>query len=80
MDAADVLISKGKIAKRFGVTPRSIDRWGHHPDLNFPKPCFINGRQYFSQFETDMWRDRRFGVSPDGGPRLSQRGEPRDPA
>jgi hypothetical protein len=67
MDAGDVLISNGKTAKRLGVTTRSIFRWTSVPELNFPQPCFINGRRYFSQFEIDMWRDRRFGVLPDAG-------------
>lgn len=64
MDAADVLISNGKAAKRLGVTTRSIFRWTQIPELNFPQPCFINGRRYFSQFAIDLWRDRRFGALP----------------
>jgi hypothetical protein len=67
MDAADVLVSNSKTAKRLGVNTRTIFRWTQVPELNFPQPCFINGRRYFSQFAIDLWRDRRFGVLPDAG-------------
>jgi predicted DNA-binding transcriptional regulator AlpA len=64
MDSADVLLSNSKTAKRLGTTRRTLYRWVDLPELNFPRPCFICGRRYFSQFEVDLWRDRRFGVLP----------------
>jgi predicted DNA-binding transcriptional regulator AlpA len=61
----DVLISNTKAARRLGVTTRSIFRWVQDPELNFPKPCFINGRRYFSEGEIDLWRDSRI-AAPSG--------------
>jgi hypothetical protein len=35
-----------KTAERFGVSTRTIQRWRVDPNLNFPKPTSIRGRQY----------------------------------
>jgi hypothetical protein len=42
-----------KTAERFGVTPRTIQRWRADPGLGFPKPININGRQYDDEEELD---------------------------
>ena len=36
-------------AARYGVTTRTIDRWGNDDELGFPKPIVINGRNYYPQ-------------------------------
>jgi hypothetical protein len=35
------------VAARYGVVPRSIDRWLNRPDLDFPRPDNVNGRRYW---------------------------------
>ena len=42
----DQLIPDPKVAKQFGVTTRTIDRWDEDPELDFPKAVEINGRKY----------------------------------
>lgn len=64
MDSADILLSNVKTAKRCGVTTRAIYSWIRLPELGFPRPCFINGRRYFSQAEIDRWRESRFDAIP----------------
>jgi hypothetical protein len=36
------------VARRYNVTPRSVDRWVDDPDLGFPKPVIMNKRKYWS--------------------------------
>jgi hypothetical protein len=40
------LIAESKVAKRYGVCKRTLDRWDDHTDLGFPPPVYINGRKY----------------------------------
>lgn len=35
-----------KVAKQLGIHRKSILRWDRRPELNFPKPVWINGRKY----------------------------------
>ena len=55
----DELIPNAKVAKRLGVTVRTVFKWTAQPDLNFPKPCFVNSRRYFSAAEIDAWQASR---------------------
>jgi hypothetical protein len=67
----DALIPNTKVARRFGVTTRTIFQWTTEPDLNFPEPCFVNGRRYFSEAKLDAWqasRSRRCGAIRAGSP------------
>ena len=37
-----------KVAARYGVSIRSIERWSADPEIGFPPPSvFINGRKYW---------------------------------
>jgi hypothetical protein len=36
-----------KVAQRYAVTPRTIDRWLDREALNFPKPLVVNNRRYW---------------------------------
>jgi hypothetical protein len=47
----DEITPDSKIAKQLGVHPKSLPRWDRRPELNFPKPIFINGRKYRRQAE-----------------------------
>lgn len=62
-DQYDQLISNPKVAKLLGVGPRTIFRWTTLPELNFPAPCKVNGRRYFSSAEIEAWKlSRKAGV------------------
>lgn len=43
-------------ARRLGVTTRTLFRWTAQPDLNFPAPCLVNNRRYFSAAQLDAWQ------------------------
>jgi len=55
----DELIPNAKVARRLGVTVRTMFRWTAQPELCFPKPCIINSRRYFSAAEIDAWQASR---------------------
>jgi hypothetical protein len=45
------------VAKRYNVTPRTLDRWVKDPGLNFPKPTKINDRNYWFEDALDAFDD-----------------------
>src|SRR6516164_7312282 len=49
----------GAVAARYGVTPRSVDRWWKNPDLNFPQPLIVNERKYWSATDLEIWERQR---------------------
>jgi len=53
-------LSKAGVARRYNVTPRTVDRWKKNPRLQFPPPdLVINDREY-RQIETlESWERRR---------------------
>jgi hypothetical protein len=53
----------GDVAARYGVTPRSIDRWRKDPELAFPKPIYIRDRKYWSVKELVNWERQRTSAS-----------------
>jgi predicted DNA-binding transcriptional regulator AlpA len=44
-----------QVCARYGVTDRTIARWMRDPDLNFPQPTVINGRNYFDDESLTMF-------------------------
>jgi predicted DNA-binding transcriptional regulator AlpA len=44
---ANKLLPAKAVSAKYGVTVRTVDRWVRDPNLNFPKPISINGRNYF---------------------------------
>ena len=48
-----------KVAERYGVTTRSIDRWEENPGLHFPKPLVINRRRYWNLSDLETWERQR---------------------
>jgi hypothetical protein len=40
---------------RYHVVPRTLQRWDETPDLEFPKPIYINGRRYREVEKLDAW-------------------------
>jgi predicted DNA-binding transcriptional regulator AlpA len=57
-DIDDRLIPDPLVAKRYGVSPMTIWRWDHDPELNFPKPHRIKKRKYRRQSELVEWERR----------------------
>jgi hypothetical protein len=48
-----------EVAKGYGVHLRTLDRWDHQPELNFPPPQYLNGRKYRNieaLRQWDIWR------------------------
>jgi hypothetical protein len=43
------------VAARYGVVPRSIDRWLNRPELDFPPPDNVNGRRYWWLSQLRNW-------------------------
>lgn len=41
------------VDKRYGISSRTRARWRANPDLNFPKPIVINGREFYKDVELD---------------------------
>ena len=42
----DAVDPDAKVAKQLGIHIKSLPRWDARPELNFPKPLYINGRKY----------------------------------
>jgi len=43
------------VCERYGVSSRTSDRWVRDPELNFPKPTVINGRNYHDEDALTEW-------------------------
>jgi DNA-binding transcriptional MerR regulator len=48
-------LTRGKVAKLFGVTTRTVRRWERRAALNFPHIAMINGRGYFDQEDIERF-------------------------
>lgn len=49
------ILSNPQIARKCGVTTRSLWAWKNDPRLNFPAGMRINDRDYFYEDEVDAW-------------------------
>jgi hypothetical protein len=56
-------LSRGRQAKRYNVTTRSVERWGDDVDLNMPPETEINGRFYRDEAELEAWEKTRVVIS-----------------
>ena len=52
-----------KVCERYQVVSRTLDRWDQRPELEFPKPEYINGRKYRDEAALDEWDRRRAALS-----------------
>jgi predicted DNA-binding transcriptional regulator AlpA len=59
MQSAKKLKPKPDVARDFGVTTRSIDRWIKDESLGFPQPVKINTRCYFDADAREAWKAAR---------------------
>lgn len=55
-----------KVCEKYNVVPRTLDRWDQRPELEFPKPEYINGRKYRDEALLDEWDRRRAALSAGG--------------
>jgi hypothetical protein len=65
---APLLIPDSRVAKRYSVTLRTLDRWDRRPELGFPPPRRIRNRKYRVLHELDIWdreNARRVAGMPD---------------
>jgi hypothetical protein len=62
----DQLLPTPAVAKRYGVSTRSISRWGDDPDLGFPKPEVIKLRKYWRVSILRAWDRARILKSMKG--------------
>lgn len=59
MQDSKKLKPKPDVARDFGVTTRSIDRWIKDQSLGFPRPVKINSRCYFDADALEAWKAAR---------------------
>jgi hypothetical protein len=53
-------LSKSGVARRYNVTPRTVDRWKGNPKLEFPPAdLVINNREYHGIETLESWERRR---------------------
>jgi hypothetical protein len=45
--AADQLLPGREVDRRYGITPRTRNRWKNDPKMAFGPPVVINGREYY---------------------------------
>lgn len=62
-----------KVAERFGVTVRTIDRWIVDEDLGFPDPIYINKRRYVDEEQLECWERARASRSQPQPPKPAAR-------
>ena len=48
-----------KVCQRYKITPMTLWRWDHDPDVNFPKPLRIKKRKYRDESELEVWERTR---------------------
>ena len=49
----------GRVAERYGVSVRSIDRWMRNESLKFPQPLYILDHKYWSISDLERWERER---------------------
>ena len=54
----DTLLPGPAVQERFGVTSMSIYRWRKNPNLGFPAPLSINGRNYWRAADLAAWQTK----------------------
>jgi hypothetical protein len=52
-----------KVARRFGVCQKTVQRWSEDPALDFPPAMEINGRKYRNIARLEAWSAARVKAS-----------------
>lgn len=47
VNQASTLLPGPEVDKRYGITPRTRNRWKNTPAMGFGPPVIINGREYY---------------------------------
>ena len=59
----DEWIPNKQVAEILNVTTRTVFLWSIDAELNFPRPCLVKNRRYYSRAEIEAWRaSRRIGA------------------
>jgi hypothetical protein len=54
-----------RVAERFDVVARTVERWERDRRLGFPQPLKIHGRKYWKLADIENWeRARAAGLAP----------------
>jgi predicted DNA-binding transcriptional regulator AlpA len=54
------LLSANKVWTRYGITPRTLDRWLEREDLGFPQPAVVIARRrYWRLQDLERWEASR---------------------
>ena len=56
---ADPLIPARRAWERFGITPRTLDRWLDDECLGLPRPIVIKSRRYWREADLAAWERSR---------------------
>jgi predicted DNA-binding transcriptional regulator AlpA len=62
-DPKRLLTSKQLRERLGGVSAMALWRWGHNPELRFPKPIVINNFRYWHEHEIEAWLEARREVA-----------------
>jgi hypothetical protein len=54
-------LSRSAQARRYGVSKRTIERWGRKPQLNMPVEFWLNGMPHRDEAELEQWEAERRG-------------------
>lgn len=54
-------VRAAEVPARFGISPRTLERWLQDETLGFPRPTKINGRRYFSNSKLRAFKAKMAG-------------------
>ena len=52
-----------QVDKRYGISSRTRARWRANPNLGFPEPAVINGREFYQIDLLEIWEQSRAAPS-----------------
>lgn len=61
MTVSKKYLTARQIRERYNVSDMSLHRWLKDPDLDFPKPIYINRRRFFDEEMLIAWERKRAG-------------------
>jgi hypothetical protein len=56
-------LSAGQVVYRFGISPRTFERWLLNRELRFPRPIYILRRRYWNLTEIQIWERHQAAAS-----------------
>jgi hypothetical protein len=62
-DHHEIFLTRLQQSKRWGVSKRTVERWGEDEKLNLPSEIEINGRRYRKLSELEAWERSRVVAS-----------------